>query len=209
MKNKKIKGKIIIISSPSGSGKTTICRELLKRNKSWRFSVSATTRKKRGNERNGREYWFVDHSEFLKKRDSNEFAEWFKVHSYYYGASRKPLEKVLYKGGIMLLDVDVQGARKLKREYPSAATIFILPPSKAELRRRLKQRGTEDDKQFKIRQKRALVEMKIATRFNRYFEYIVVNKDLDTAVNEVEMIIKSLHCRRMNLDMEQIGRIVG
>lgn len=209
MKHKKIKGKIIIVSSPSGSGKTTICRELLKRNKSWEFSVSVTTRKKREDEKNGREYWFVSQSEFIKKRDSNEFGEWCKVHDYYYGTPRKPLERVMYRGGVILLDVDVKGARKLKREYLFAATIFIMPPSKAELRRRLKQRETEDDKQLKIRQRRAHIEMNIAKRFNKRFEYVIINKDLTTAVDEVEMIIKSLHCRRINLDMEQINRIVG
>ena len=208
MAKKKVKGKIIIISSPSGGGKTTICRELRKRNPRWKFSISVTTRPKRSTERNGREYFFVDRKKFDNLIKKNEFAEWCKVLDNLYGTPRKPLEKTLYNGGVMLLDVDVQGARKLKKEYPLAATIFILPPSKAELRRRLKLRGTEDDKQFKLRQERALVEMKIARRF-KYFEYTVINKDLDTAVDEVEMIIKSLHCRKSNLDLEQINRIVG
>ena len=208
MAKKKVKGKIIIISSPSGGGKTTICRELRKRNPKWKFSISVTTRPKRPNEKNGREYFFVDKKEFDKRVRLNEFAEWCKVLDNLYGTPRKPLEKTLYNGGVMLLDVDVQGARKLKKEYPLAATIFVLPPSKAELRRRLKLRGTEDDKQFKLRQERALVEMKIARRY-KYFEYTVINKNLETAVNEVEMIIKSLHCRKSNLDLEQINRIVG
>lgn len=207
MAGKRIKGKIIIISSPSGGGKSSICRSLLSRNKKdeWQFSVSATTRKKRGNETDGVEYLFVDHSKFLKMREKNEFAEWCKVHTYLYGTPRKPLEKVLYGGGVMLLDVDVKGAFKLKKVYPSAATIFILPPSKTELKKRLKKRGTEDDKQLGIRLKRALNEMKLF----RKFEYTIINKKLETAVNEVEMIIKSLHCREKNLDMEQINRIVG
>ena len=208
MNKRKIKGKIIIISSPSGGGKTTICRELRKRNQKWKFSVSVTTRPKRPNEKNGREYFFVDKKEFDKLIQRNEFAEWCKVLDNLYGTPRKPLERTLYNGGVMLLDVDVQGARKLKKEYALAATIFVLPPSKAELRRRLKLRGTEDDKQFKLRQERALVEMKIARRY-KYFEYTVINKDLKTAVSEVEMIIKSLHCRKNNLDLEQINRIVG
>ncbi|UCD94272.1 MAG: guanylate kinase, partial [Candidatus Zixiibacteriota bacterium] len=135
----------------------------------------------------------------------NRFAEWCQVHRFYYGTPRQPLEDVLHGGGVMLLDVDVKGAVKLKRAYPSAATIFILPPGQTELKRRLKRRGTEDDKHFKIRQRRALSEMKLYRRF----EYTVINKDLDTAVSEVEMIIKSLHCRKSNLDLEQIDRIVG
>jgi guanylate kinase len=207
VKKRSIKGKIIIVSSPSGGGKTTICQKLLKKNRkdNWRFSISFTTRKKRENEKNGREYWFVDHAEFMKTRDKNQFAEWCQVHRFYYGTPRKPLEEVLHGGGVMLLDVDVKGAMKLKRAYPSAVTIFILPPGRAELKRRLKRRGTEDDKHFKIRQKRALSEM----RLYRRFEYTVINNDLDTAVSEVEMIIKSLHCRKSNLDLEQIDRIVG
>ena len=141
----------------------------------------------------------------MKLRDRGEFAEWCQVHRYYYGTPRGPLEDVLYNGGVMILDVDVKGAKKLKKEYKMAATIFILPPSRTELKRRLKRRGTEDDKQLRIRQRRALSEMRLFDKF----EYTVINKDLNTAVNEVDMIIKSLHCRKNNLDMEQINRIVG
>jgi len=205
MAKKKVKGKIIIISSPSGGGKTSICKKLLRRNRDWGFSVSATTRKKRAGEKNGREYWFVEHADFIRKRERGDFAEWCKVHSYLYGTPKEPMEKVLYTGGVMLLDVDVKGAKKLKKIYKEAATIFILPPGRAELKSRLKKRGTEDDKHFKIRQSRALSEMKLFGQF----EYTVINKELDTAVNEVEMIIKSLHCRKNNLDLEQINRIVG
>jgi guanylate kinase len=205
MVGKKTKGKIIIISSPSGGGKTTICRKLRYRNRDWRFSISATTRQKRKKERDGREYFFMDYAEFMKHKDEGFFAEWCQVHRYYYGTPRKQLEDTLYKGGILLLDVDVKGAEKLKKAYPTAAKIFILPPNKAELKRRLKRRGTEDDKHFKIRQKRALSEMKLFKKF----EYIVINNNLNTAVKEVEMIIKSLHCHKNNLDLEQINRIVG
>jgi guanylate kinase len=201
------KGKIIIISSPSGGGKSSICRRLLRKNKkdNWQFSVSYTTRPPRKNETNGVEYNFVTHAKFQALKQKNEFAESCQVHRFYYGTSRKPLEKVLRNGGVMLLDVDVKGARKLKDQFPSAATIFILPPGKSELKRRLKLRGTEDNKHLEIRQKRALNEMKLYKRF----EFVVINKDLQTAVDEVDMIIKSLHCRQKNLNLEQIDRIVG
>ncbi len=109
------------------------------------------------------------------------------------------------RGGVILLDVDVKGAFKLKEKYPTAAMIFILPPDRKELVRRLKQRGTEDDKHLRIRRKRALSEMKLYKKF----EYVVINEDLNTAVNEVEMIVKSLHCRLDNLNQEQIKHIVG
>ena len=201
------KGKIVIISSPSGGGKSSICRRLLLNNKkdNWQFSISYTTRPPRKNETNGIEYNFITHARFQELKKKNEFAESCQVHRYYYGTSRKPLEKVLKKGGVMLLDVDVKGAKKLKEQFPLAATIFILPPGKLELKKRLKRRGTEDDKHLKIRRKRALSEMKLFRRF----EYVVINKDLKTAVDEVDMIIKSLHCQQKNLNLEQINRIVG
>lgn len=204
---KKTRGKIVIISSPSGGGKSSICRKLLSKNKSdrWTFSISYTTRPKRPDERDGREYYFIEHSEFMELRKKNRFAESCQVHRHYYGTPRRPIEKTLKGGGVMIFDVDVKGARKLKEQYKEAVTIFILPPSKAELRRRLKKRGTEDDKQLKIRLDRALTEMKLFKRF----EYVVINKDLVTAVKEVEMIVKSLHCRQENLYLEQINRIIG
>lgn len=200
-------GKIVIISSPSGGGKSSICRRLLIKNKkaNWQFSISYTTRPPRKNETDGIEYNFVTHARFQQLKKRNEFAEFCQVHRYYYGTSRKPLEKVLKKGGVMLLDVDVKGARKLKEQFPEAITIFILPPGKLELKKRLQKRGTEDNKHLRIRRKRALSEMKLYKRF----EYVVINKDLKTAVDEVDMIIKSLHCRQRNLNLEQINRIVG
>ncbi|MBN2227515.1 MAG: guanylate kinase [candidate division Zixibacteria bacterium] len=201
------KGKIIIISSPSGGGKSSICRRLLQRNKKqgWRFSISYTTRPPRKNERDGREYYFVDRETFARMQKRGEFAESCVVHQHRYGTPRKFLDTTLRTGGVIILDVDVKGAFKLKTQYPTAALVFILPPGKAELRRRLKRRGTEDDKQLRIRRMRAEEEMKLFSRF----EFVVVNKDLDVAVNEVDMIIRSLHCRKQNLDLEQIKRIIG
>jgi guanylate kinase len=201
------KGKLIIISSPSGGGKSSICRRLLRRNKKngWRFSISYTTRPPRKNERNGREYYFVDHAQFSKLKRKNFFAESCQVHRFYYGTPRTPMEEILKKGGVMLFDIDVKGAKKLKDQYRQAATIFILPPSRAELKRRLKRRGTEDDKHLRIRENRAISEMKLYKRF----EYVVINKDLGTATKEVEMIVKSLHCRQANLDLEQINKVIG
>ncbi len=201
------KGKIIIISSPSGGGKSSICRELLAKHKKdgWRFSISHTTRPPRANEKDGREYFFVSGSEFANMQKRGEFAESCIVHKYRYGTPRRPLDETLRKGGVIILDIDVKGAFKLKRMYSEAALAFILPPSRHELKRRLKQRGTEDDKQLQIRLTRALDEMRLYKRF----EYVIINEVLDIAVREVEMIIESLHCRRKNLNEEQIARIIG
>ena len=200
-------GKTVIISSPSGGGKTSICRKLLspkRRSENWRFSISYTTRKKRPGERNGREYFFVSDQEFaaLVKRDF--FAEHCRVHLYRYGTPRDQLERVARTGGVMVLDVDVQGAFKLRRAYPEAMTIFILPPSITALRKRLKKRGTETREQLKVRFENARKEMKLY----RKFDYVVINEELDAAVKEVLSIIDSHHCRTDKLRAEQIARII-
>lgn len=205
MKNKK-PGKIVIISSPSGGGKTSICRKLLsptRKKEGWGFSVSYTTRAKRVGERNGREYHFVDEADFKKKIEQNFFAEHFKVHLYHYGTPRQPLEDVISNGGVMLLDVDVQGAKRLRKEYPHAVTIFILPPSIKELRKRLRRRGTETETQLKVRFENAKKEIKEYPSF----DYVVINEELNKAVEEVLAIIKCYHCRPKNLTKEQIKKL--
>ncbi|MEW6413476.1 MAG: guanylate kinase [Candidatus Zixiibacteriota bacterium] len=204
MKSKR--GKIVVISSPSGGGKTSICRKLLspaRKSKGWRFSVSYTTRARRPGERNGREYVFVSEREFRDKVKANYFAEHFKVHLYHYGTPRKPLEQAVNSGGVILLDVDVQGAFRIKKEYPEAVTIFILPPSTSMLRKRLRRRGTETAEQLKVRFDNARKEMSLY----RKFEYAVINEDLDTAVSEVLSIINCHHCRTENIKEEQIRKL--
>lgn len=200
-------GKIVIISSPSGGGKSSICQKLLsptRKKHGWQFSISYTTRQKRPNEKNGREYYFVTNDEFNKKVKNNFFAEYFHVHLYQYGTPRQPLEKVLKQGGVMILDVDVQGAKRLSREYPEAITIFIMPPSIKELRNRLKRRGTETTEQLKVRFENAKKELKLYEKF----EYTVINQELKVAVAEVLAIIESHHCRTEHIDREQIKKIV-
>lgn len=187
---KKKSGKIVIISSPSGGGKTSICRKLLtpsRKKSGWKFSLSYTTRLKRAGEVNKREYVFVSEEKFKELAKAGFFAEHCVVHKYHYGTPRRPLENTLKKGGVMLLDVDVQGAFKLKKTYPEAITIFILPPSLKELKSRLLKRGTETIEQLKVRFENAKKEMKLKSKF----EYNVINEDLKTAVKEVIDIIKN------------------
>ena len=201
-------GRVVIISSPSGGGKSSICLRLLspaRKARGWQFSISYTTRERRKGERDGREYCFVTNEDFNRKVDQEYFAEHFRVHLYQYGTPRKPVEQVRKKGGVMLLDVDVQGARRLRKEYPEAISIFVLPPSVAELRRRLKTRGTETAEQFRVRSGNAVREMKEY----RKFAYTVVNKNLNQAVGEVLAIIGSHHCRTENVDAEQMRKITG
>ncbi|MBU8934205.1 MAG: guanylate kinase [candidate division Zixibacteria bacterium] len=200
-------GKIIVISSPSGGGKTSICRSLPERDRDhdWYFSVSYTTRGKRAGEQNGREYFFVDDNEFERLISEDAFAEECRVHLYRYGTPREPLEKVLNEGGVMLLDVDVQGAEKIKAAYPQAVSIFILPPSVDELRQRLTTRGTETQEQLRVRRDNATKEMQLW----QDFDYVVVNDDLEVAVSEVLSVITGHYCRTDMVPREQIQKIIG
>ena len=201
-------GSIVIISSPSGGGKTSICRRLLskaRRQLGWTFSVSYTTRRMRVGERNGREYFFVDEDKFEQLARRGFFAEHFHVHAHRYGTPRKPLENVARSEQVMILDVDVQGAFKLRREFPDAITIFILPPSVAELKRRLRYRGTETAEQLAIRFENARREMKLYGKF----DYVVVNRELDLAVQQVLAIVRAHHCRVDRIDKEQMQTITG
>ena len=209
MRSKKL-GKIVIISSPSGGGKTSICRRLMspsRRRQGWTFSVSYTTRAKRRGERDGREYFFVNEERFEELARQDFYAEQFKVHLYRYGTPRRPIETVRRRGGVMLFDVDVKGAGKLKAEYPDAISIFVLPPSQAELRRRLRRRGTETSDQLKIRLHNALHELR---SFRKYgFDYVVINKELDRAVREVLHIVEAHENRVEQFDPEQLRQITG
>lgn len=201
-------GKIVIISSPSGGGKTSICKALLnseRKNEGWRFSVSYTTRQKRIGEINGREYFFVTENDFDKKVRERFFAEHFKVHLYKYGTPRKPLDEIAKKGGVIILDVDVQGAEAIRKKYPDAISIFVLPPSVRELRKRLRRRGTETTEQLRVRFENAKKEMREYIKF----PYTVINKDLQRAVDEVLAIVIAHACRTGNIKMEQIQNIIG
>jgi len=181
------KGKIIVISAPSGTGKTTICKELLKRIKNLKYSISTTTRPKRKDEIDGRDYFFVTEEEFKKLIKNHFFVEWQKVHNYYYGTSREFIEKTLNSGYNCLLDIDVKGGLKLKKEYPDGVFIFLAPPNWEELEKRLKKRGTESEKDLKVRLRNAKKEM----RYKKHYNHIVINEKLDDTVNKIVEIIKN------------------
>lgn len=201
-------GKILIISSPSGGGKTSICRKLLssaRKKSGWEFSVSYTTRLPRRGERDGREYHFVLKKDFDRKVKESFFVEHFAVHLYQYGTPKHLLEQKIKKGGVLLLDIDVQGALKIKKNYPEAITIFILPPNEKALRRRLLARGTETKEQLKVRFENAKTEMDLYHKF----EYVVINNDLSEAVTKVLNIVSSHECRSEIYKKEQISRITG
>lgn len=178
-------GLIMVISSPSGTGKTTICRELITDFKDYQYSISATTRKPRGQEKNGIDYYFMSKEEFLQAKEAGEFIETAQYIDQWYGTPLRPALKAVESGKIILLDIDIQGGRAIKGQLPQAVTVFLLPPSLAELERRLIGRGTEAPELIKKRLVKASDELKC---WNEY-DYVVVNDVLDEAVKEVNGIV--------------------
>lgn len=182
---------ILIVSSPSGGGKTTIVQDLLEEVPGMRRSVSYTTRKPRKGERGGEDYIFVTEKEFKKKIEKDEFLEWEKTFGNYYGTSRKQVEQIQAKGGIAVLTIDVKGARSVKKKVPQSVSIFIMPPSKEELTERLKERQTEEREEVSVRL--AESEREIASAGE--YDYLVVNEDLAKATEELKTIIKKEQLR--------------
>ena len=178
-------GSIIVISAPSGTGKTTIVRRILGDFPQVVFSVSATTRKKREHEVEGVDYFFISEAEFKKKIQNNEFVEWELFYDYYYGTFRDFIENCINNGKSLILEVDVHGAVEIKRIYPDAVLIYIAPPSLEELRFRLKKRQTENEEDLKKRIERAKMELSHKDKF----DYFIVNNDLNTAYNEIKNLI--------------------
>lgn len=180
-------GKLVIFSAPSGSGKTTIVRELLKRFDCFEFSISATSRKPRGEERDGVDYYFLSNDEFRARVERDEFVEWEEVYAgTCYGTLRSEMERIWAKGNVILFDVDVMGGIKLKRLFgDDACSVFIMPPSVEELERRLRGRGTDAEEVIRKRIDKAEFELSKSSEF----DFTVVNDDLHQAVDETVAII--------------------
>ena len=182
------KGKIIVVSAPSGAGKTTIVKKILKDFPEIVFSISATTRPRRDIETNGREYFFLSESEFRKKIENDEFIEWEKFYDYYYGTYKSFIEGNIDSGKPVLLELDVKGALTIKRLYPYTHLIYISPPSFEELVKRLRQRQTENETDFIKRINRAKMELSLKEEF----DYIIDNLEIDTAIAETKSLIKKI-----------------
>jgi len=180
---------LIVLSAPSGCGKTTIAGRLLARNPDWTRSISMTTRPMREGEQNGVDYWYVSEEEFEQKKKDGEFLECAQVFSHWYGTPKDLIEDTLGQGRDVLLTIDVQGVRlvkKLWQNQDNLYTIFILPPSLKVLEERLRARKTDSEEQIALRLKVAQDEIKEASEY----QATVINKDLDTVVSEIESLIK-------------------
>lgn len=176
---------LVVISGPTGSGKTTISRKLVETSSSCLFSVSHTTRCKRPGEKNGRDYYFVSKDSFQKMVENREFLEYAKVHNNYYGTHKKEWIKARKRGLDLVLDIDVKGGNQIIKTFKDAILIFVLPPSFKELLVRLKKRAGEKDFNLNIRLKTALKELDFAKKYY----YNIINEEVDSAVDEVKKIV--------------------
>ncbi len=183
----KTEARLFVFSAPSGSGKTTIVKDVLKNNNGFVFSISATTRKKRSTEIDGNDYYFLTEENFLKKIENNEFVEWEKFYDYYYGTLKSQIDSNIANGIHTIFEVDVKGAIKIKEYYHHSVLIFIAPPSIDELRNRLMQRNTETEEDLKKRIERAEMELSYKDKF----DHVVSNVDLEKAKEDVRIIIEN------------------
>ncbi|HJQ69615.1 MAG TPA: guanylate kinase [Blastocatellia bacterium] len=179
------RGTLIVVSAPSGAGKSSLVEGALKRLDRLKYSVSYTTRKARGEERDGVEYYFIGEEEFLAMRERGEFLESAEVHGYLYGTQRATIERILAEGSDVILDLDVQGAAQIVRQMPEAVTVFVLPPSREILESRLRMRNLNDPEDLELRLKNASREVSEY----RNFKYVIVNDDLERATRELEAVI--------------------
>ena len=182
----KEKGQIFVITAPSGTGKTTIIKNILKKNMNGvGYSISHTTRKPREGEINGSHYYFVDRDKFEKMIESHEFIEWAVVYDQLYGTSISSINQELSSGKDLLMDIDIQGSKEIKRKFPESLSIFILPPSIDILKERLQKRSMDDKMNTDLRLKNAVEEIQRC----RDYDFIIVNDDLKQAIKEIEAII--------------------
>src|SRR5262250_796083 len=183
----KRQGILFILSAPSGAGKTTLINGLRSVYPEIKISVSCTTRARRSGEVNGRDYHFITARQFASMKDRGKFAEWAKVHDFLYGTLRQPLDRSIGSGSDMILDIDVQGAREIKRIYPQAVSVFLLPPSWGELQRRLVLRGTDGQNTIRRRLTNARREIQEIIKY----DYYVVNRDVEGAIEALKSIVEA------------------
>jgi len=189
--NQAERGTLIVVSAPSGAGKSSLAERVLKRVEGLRFSISYTTREPRGSEQQGVDYHFVSEDEFTAMRERDEFLECAEVHGCLYGTHEKPVEELLSGGLDVILDIDVQGAEQVRRRMSEAILIFIMPPSCEVLEARLRARNLNEPDDIERRLRNASIEVQLYERF----DYVVLNDDLDRALAQLEAIITAERCR--------------
>jgi len=193
----KRRGTLVVVSAPSGAGKTTLCREVRSLVPDLYYSVSYTTRQPRQGETNGTDFFFVTEGVFTSMRGRDEFAEWAEVHGHFYGTPAKALESALGRGLDVLLDIDTHGARQLRQRYPEAVSVFIMAPSMAELEARLHERNSNLPGDIARRLSRAREEIAAW----RQYDYLIINRDVKDAVDELATIIRAERCRTSRLTL--------
>ncbi|MDX1443093.1 MAG: guanylate kinase [Gammaproteobacteria bacterium] len=198
------KGKLIVISAPSGAGKTSLVKELVHDNPDVVFSVSYTTRSKRDGEVDGRDYHFVSRPEFEKMIEQDEFLEYAQVFDNYYGTAKAQVEKQLERGKNVVLEIDWQGAQQVREAWPGADSVFILPPSRGELERRLRTRATDTDEVINRRLRDAVADMSHWEEFR----YVVVNDQFAEALQELQRIVRGRgeQCRADRAELKPLVR---
>lgn len=193
----KRRGTLVVVSAPSGAGKTTLCHEVRTLVPDLYYSVSYTTRAPRLGETNGTDFYFVTDGAFTAMRARDEFAEWAEVHGHLYGTPAKALEGALGRGLDVLLDIDTHGARQLRQRYPEAVSIFIMAPSMAELEGRLRERNSNSPGDIARRLSRAKEEIAAW----RQYDYLIINRDVKEAVDQLATIIQAERCRTSRLTL--------
>ncbi len=186
------KGILFVISAPSGTGKTTLARKLIEQIPDLQFSISYTTRSPRANERDGEDYYFVSHDRFKEMVERDEFLEWAEVLGNYYGTSRSFVERLTHQRIDLILDIDTQGAKKVKEKGIEAVLIYLLPPSFHSLQERLLQRGLDSHEQIRYRLAHARRDMEEAFGFH----YVVLNDQMEEALDTLKAIVLAERCRR-------------
>jgi guanylate kinase len=191
------RGTLIVVSAPSGAGKTTLCREVRLCLPDLAYSVSYTTRAPRPGEVGGRDFHFVTEPAFEALRAAGAFAEWAQVHGNLYGTHAGTLERALTEGRDILLDIDTQGARQLRARYPEAVLVFIIAPSMSELEQRLRERRSDPEREIRRRLDRAREEVPLW----RQYDYLVVNRDVKEATEHLAAVIQAERCRTSRLSL--------
>jgi guanylate kinase len=193
----KRRGTLVVVSAPSGAGKTTLCHEVRSLVPELYYSVSHTTRDPRPGEKEGTDFFFVSEGQFTAMRARDEFAEWAQVHGHHYGTPAKALESALSRGLDVLLDIDTHGARQLRQRYPEAVSVFIMAPSMAELEARLRERKSDSAGDIARRLSRAREEIAAW----RQYDYLIINRDVKDAVDQLATIIQAERCRTSRLTL--------